>query len=128
MKLRLWKLSTGLPNVSDNGQLQDALTVLKNIINAYPITHPQQFEENKIRFMATVNAVAILVDLEDDESKTQARHLIDMWILPFLEKTPIGHVLNTITYPRILICRVEANSDQNDRKAACKAVVDFETR
>jgi len=112
----------------DNGQLEGALTVLKNILNAYPITHPQQFEENRIRFMATVNTVAILVDLEDDESKAQARHLMDMWILPFLEKTPIGHVLNTITYPRILICRVEANSDQNDRKAACKAVVDFETR
>jgi tetratricopeptide (TPR) repeat protein len=112
----------------NNGQLQDALAVLKNIISTYPISYPQQFEENKVRFMATVNAAAILVDLEDDESKTQARHLIDNRILPFLEKTPFGHVLNTVTYPQILICRIEAAADQKDRKAACKAVVDFDAR
>jgi tetratricopeptide (TPR) repeat protein len=112
----------------NNGQLQDALAVLKNIINTYPISYPQQFEENKVRFMAYVNAAAILVDLGDDESKTQARYLIDYRILPFLEKTPFGHVLNTVTYPEILICRIEAAADQKDRKAACKAVVDFDAR
>jgi hypothetical protein len=48
--------------------------------------------------------------------------------MPFLEKTSFGHVLNTITYPQILICRIEAASDQKDRKAACKAVVDFDAR
>jgi tetratricopeptide (TPR) repeat protein len=112
----------------ENGQLQDALAVLRNIINTNPITYPQQFEKNQVRFMATVNAALTLVDLGDDESKTQARHLIDKRILPFLEKTPIGHVLNTITYPQILICRIEAFSDKKDLKAVCKAVVDFDSR
>jgi len=46
--------------------------------------------------MATVNAAAILVDLGDERSKKQARHLIDNRILLFLEHTPTGHVLNTI--------------------------------
>jgi len=45
--------------------------------------------------MATVNAAAILVDLGDERSKKQARHLIDNRILLFLEHTPTGHVLNT---------------------------------
>jgi hypothetical protein len=31
----------------NNGQLQDALAVLMNIINTYPISYPQQFEETK---------------------------------------------------------------------------------
>lgn len=111
----------------NNGQLQDALVVLKNIIRTYPISYPQQFEDNKVRFMATVEAATTLVDLEDDESKRQARHLIDNRILPFLKHTPFGHVLNTLTYPKILICRIEAAADRKDLKAACQAVVDFDT-
>lgn len=112
----------------NDGQLQDGLAVLKNIINTYPISDPAQFEENKVRFMATIDAAAILVDLGDDESKTQARHFIDNWILPFLEKTTSGQFLNTITYPQVLVCRIEAAADQDDREAACEAVVDFDAR
>jgi tetratricopeptide (TPR) repeat protein len=112
--------------LQSGGRLEEALEIFDNIINTSPICQPTDFVRMKEVFAATTGLVFVLSDIGDSQSKARARYLIDHSIAPFIKGLPYRHMLKTILYPKILICRVEVADGPRDQAIAAHNLVEHD--
>lgn len=75
-------------------------------------------EADNLMIAARVGVMQVLSEIADHESKTRARNIIDKTLEPYFGNLPLGHLLKTIVYPEILICRVEVADGHQDQGIA----------
>jgi len=108
------------------GHKIEALELFENIIQAFPIAVPADFSRNKEILAANIGAAYTLADLGDLQGDSRARDIIDHSIQPFIGLLPYGHLLKTIVYPKILICRAEVAADPDDQASALSILIEHD--
>jgi hypothetical protein len=80
-------------------------------------------EVDNVMIAARVGAMQVLSEIGDHQSKARARDIIDNNFEAYFGKLPIGHTLQTILYPEILICRVDVADGHRDQAAAVQRFI-----
>lgn len=108
------------------GYLPEALAIFDSILSAWPISDIDEFETQKDLLMVMVSTASILADIRDPQSKARAREIIDKSVAPFIKGLRPGHVVRSVLFKDVLICRIEVATDLDDLRAACWNVVEFD--
>jgi tetratricopeptide (TPR) repeat protein len=103
-------------------RLQEALEWF-DIINTLLTNDTEGAEVDNVVIAARVGAMQVLSEIGDHESKTRARDIIDNTLKSYFGKLPTGHMLQTILYPEILICRVDVADGHRDQADAVQRFI-----
>jgi hypothetical protein len=110
--------------LQSGGYLREALELFDTIINTLSTHEVMESETGRVIMAAKVGAMQVLSDIGDAQSKARARHIIDNTLAPYLKSLPGGHMLKTMLYPEILICRVEVADGLLDQRIAAQIVME----
>jgi tetratricopeptide (TPR) repeat protein len=106
------------------GEIRDASVIFQNII-AVLSTECLDAEFQRVVFAANFGAANTLSLLADTGSKMEARNIIDRNLIPFLRGLDEGHMLRTVLYPEILICRLGMTVNAEDQRRAVQNFMDY---
>ncbi|KAF4634015.1 hypothetical protein G7Y89_g4101 [Cudoniella acicularis] len=97
----------------------------ESIRETFPTDSKANFETQKELLAATIGVVQVLTDMRQPNNNFKIRELVDKSLIPLFNSMPFCHMLRTIVLPEILLYRVEAAEDVEDRNLAIRNIVRY---